>query len=84
MLQREYRFQREIEKGVRDGVKVLANAVSANAVTRGQRLVDQRTGAEDRCDFRNACGRYGSCRVVKKDDYRVGPWPGKKILLLAR
>ena len=35
---------REIEKGVRDGVKVLANAVSANAVTKGQRLVDQRTG----------------------------------------
>ena len=84
MLQREYRFQREIEKGVRDGVKVLANAVSANAVTRGQRLVDQRTGAEDKCDSRNACGRYGSCRVEEEDDYRVGPWPGKKIELLAR
>ena len=45
MLQREYRFQIEIEKGIRGRVKVLANAVSANAVTRGQRLV----GSKDWC-----------------------------------
>ena len=79
ILQRGYRFEREIGEGVRDGVKVLANTVSANAVTRGQRLVDQRTGAEGKCDSRNACGRYGSCRVEEKDDNRIGPWPGKKI-----
>ena len=47
--------------------------MSANAVTKGQRLVDLRTGAEDKCDSRNACGRYGSCRVEEEDDCRVGP-----------
>lgn len=32
----------------------------------------RRTGAEDKCDSRNACGRYGSCRVEEEDDCR-GP-----------
>ena len=41
ILQRECRVGIGIEKSVRDGVKVLANAVSANTVTMGRRLVEQ-------------------------------------------
>ena len=55
----------------------MAKIVSAqtSAVTRGQRLADRRTEAEDERDSRAACAGYGSCVVSCDSDIK------KRILL---